>query len=176
MATNTSTVLNPTEMLAGDHERVSRLFEDYQNMESRAGRRTVLLTIANELEVHAGVEESEFYPALRELGGDGAAFVAEALKEHARIKSLVQRVKHEDPESEVFRSTFADLSETVLAHAQREERDAFPIANARLPLEKLGARMAARKAVLMAVHPTPPMLGVLAFGIMALGAWWLWRR
>jgi hemerythrin superfamily protein len=140
-----------TVLLRADHKRVSALFEAYESTRSAKKKQGLVAQICNELSVHAQVEEEIFYPAVKAALKD-KELVPEAIVEHATLKELIAQVEGKEPDGEMFDAKIKVMSEYVKHHVKEEQNEMFPKArNARLDLNELGARIAARKEELLAM-------------------------
>src|SRR5947207_13483713 len=68
--------MNALELLEHDHQKVKALFEQGQQIEDKKQQKQIFKEIKSELETHARIEETIFYPALNR-----AAQLAKALAE-----------------------------------------------------------------------------------------------
>ena len=138
-----------TAMLRADHKLVSGLFAQYEKTQSTSKKKQLVGQICTELSVHAQVEEEIFYPAVKEALHDHE-LVPEATVEHASLKSLISEVEGVEPDGEMFDAKIKVLSEYVKHHVKEEQTEMFPKAKATdLDMRELGARIAARKEVLL---------------------------
>ena len=138
-----------TAMLRADHKLVSGLFAQYEKTQSTAKKKQLVGQICTELSVHAQVEEEIFYPAVKEALHDHE-LVPEATVEHASLKSLISEVEGVEPDGEMFDAKIKVLGEYVKHHVKEEHTEMFPKAKATdLDMKELGARIAARKEVLL---------------------------
>ncbi len=138
-----------TAMLRADHKKVSELFEQYEKARSDDRKKALVDEICTELTVHAEIEESIFYPAVKEALDDHE-LVPEATVEHASLKDLIAQIEGIEPDGEMFDAKVKVLSEYVKHHVKEEQNEMFKKARATsLDMKELGARMAARKAELM---------------------------
>jgi len=138
-----------TAMLRADHKLVSGLFAQYEKTQSSSKKKQLVGQICTELSVHAQVEEEIFYPAVKEALHDHE-LVPEATVEHASLKSLISEVEGVEPDGEMFDAKIKVLSEYVKHHVKEEQTEMFPKAKATdLDMRELGARIAARKEVLL---------------------------
>jgi hemerythrin-like domain-containing protein len=139
-------------LLKADHETVSELLDKYEKGKERMEdekKSELAHKICEELKVHAQIEEEIFYPALREASEEAEDALAEASVEHASIKSLVEQVESDSPESEEFDAKVKVIGEYVKHHVKEEQNELFPMAReADLDLKELGEQLAARKAEL----------------------------
>ncbi|MCS6263595.1 MAG: hemerythrin domain-containing protein [Nitrospira sp.] len=137
------------EMLKEDHDKVKKLFEDFESAEGRE-RGEIAKTAIQELEIHADLEERLIYPAIRaEL--DDADMMNEAVEEHHLVHVLIAELKKLKSGDEKFQAKFSVLSELVKHHIQEEEDEMFPKAEAcDIDWESLEATVLKRKETLMA--------------------------
>jgi hemerythrin superfamily protein len=138
-----------TAMLRADHKLVSGLFAQYEKTQSTSKKKQLVGQICTELSIHAQVEEEIFYPAVKEALHDHE-LVPEATVEHASLKSLISEVEGVEPDGEMFDAKIKVLGEYVKHHVKEEHTEMFPKAKATdLDMKELGARIAARKEVLL---------------------------
>ena len=139
-------------LLDSDHEKVERLFAEYQSAGSDTSKKSQLAqAICMELTVHATIEEEIFYPALRKAARDNK-LVDEAEKEHHEARDLIAQIE----DAAQMDPLMAKLQKAIEHHVQEERQQMFPKARntAGLDLMALASQMASRKAELMAgYHP-----------------------
>ncbi|MEO8585074.1 MAG: hemerythrin domain-containing protein [Acidobacteriota bacterium] len=147
--------MKATTLLKSDHAVVKKLFRAYekaQKGEDNAQKKTIFDRIADELDIHAKVEEEIFYPAMKATDDEEAIDeVLEAVEEHGVVKSLLAQLGKMTPEDETFDAKVTVLIESVEHHAREEEDEMFPEAEKVLgepKLRDLGARIEKRKAEL----------------------------
>jgi hemerythrin superfamily protein len=139
-----------TALLRADHKLVGELFAEYEKTQSTSKKRTLVSQICSELSVHAQAEEEIFYPAVKAALKD-KVLVPEATVEHATLKALIAQVEGVEPSGEMFDAKIKVLSEYVKHHVKEEQNEIFPKARATsLDMVELGAKLAARKAELLA--------------------------
>jgi hemerythrin superfamily protein len=112
--------MNALELLKQDHQRISDLFADAKTY---TDMRRLFATIKSELETHAHMEESIFYPEYQkqEILKD---LVEDAKTQHGLIKELLRDLESQDgPE---FENTFQTLMAEVQLHFTAEEHEIFP--------------------------------------------------
>ncbi|KIF83667.1 hemerythrin [Noviherbaspirillum autotrophicum] len=137
-------------MLADDHKRVLRMFDDFEQMKEEndpddESRQLLVENTCAELTIHAQVEEELFYPALREAIDD-LDLLDEAEVEHASAKQLITELAAMQPEDDLYDAKFTVLGEYVRHHIQEEEKEIFPKAKkAGLDLEGIGDEIRQRK-------------------------------
>ena len=112
--------MNALELLKKDHQKISDLFADAKNY---IEMKRLFPSIKNELETHAHIEETIFYPEyqrhdrLKDL-------VQDAETQHALIKELLEDLDNQEgPE---FENSFQTLMAEVQLHITEEENEIFP--------------------------------------------------
>jgi iron-sulfur cluster repair protein YtfE (RIC family) len=139
-------------LLDSDHEKVERLFAEYQSAGTDLPKKSQLAqAICMELTVHTTIEEEIFYPAFRKAARDNK-LVDEAEKEHHEARDLIAQIE----DAAQMDPLMAKLQKTIEHHVQEERQQMFPKARNTpgLDLMALAAQMAGRKAELMAgYHP-----------------------
>lgn len=137
---------NALDLLRQDHQRVLALFKQVEKTEDEKEQRQLCREIVEELSLHAQIEESVFYPFLREAT-DREDLFEEASIEHEAAKDLLERLRTEDPGTPRFHAIVKVLKEYVQHHVQEEESEIFPqVAKTGIDLEALGEEIAERKA------------------------------
>ena len=140
------------DLLRADHKEVSDLFADYEKTRSNAKKKALVAKICSELSVHTQIEEEIFYPAITTALKD-KLLVPEATIEHGGIKDLIAQLEGAEPDGEMYDAKVKVLSEYVEHHVKEEQTGMFQKAKTTsLDLVELGARMAARKADLLAAR------------------------
>jgi len=133
-------------LLETDHREVEDLFAKAED-NTGAAKAQVVAKIATELTLHAEVEESLVYPAMREAGLDD--MVDEAEQEHQQMKELVAQLQAADGASSEVDGIVAELKANVVHHVEEEEGEVFPKFRASVDqstLDGLGERVEAAKA------------------------------
>lgn len=131
MADTTVLMKKPMELLRQDHERVRELFARY----GRAGRadtslkRNLLLDIDQALSTHSRIEETLFYPAMRNVEAER---VGKALEGHRACKRLLDELMESDAGDPTIDAQLQELGKRVERHSRMEEAELYPLA-ARLP-------------------------------------------
>lgn len=149
MASTTGVASGVVEMLKEDHKKVKELFEEFESAEGRE-RGQIAHTAIQELEVHADLEETLIYPAIRkEIEED--EMMNEAVEEHHLVHVLIKELKKLKPNDERFHAKFKVLGELVKHHIEEEENEMLPQAEeSEMDWESLETRVMKRKEVLMA--------------------------
>jgi iron-sulfur cluster repair protein YtfE (RIC family) len=123
----------------------------YENDEEPK-KKSIVAEICSELSVHTQIEEEIFYPAIIAELKD-KLLVPEATVEHGGIKALIAQLEGVEPQGAIYDAKVKVLSEYVEHHVKEEHTEMFPKVKASsLDLVELGARMAARKADLLAAR------------------------
>lgn len=156
--------MNAITLLKNDHKTVEELFKRFEKLGPRAvkSKRDVVERIVRELSIHASIEETVFYPAVRQAAsqGDVDAQVLESLEEHHLVKWTLWELERMEPDHERFDAKVSVLMENVRHHVKEEEKDLFPEVNKLLgrgALDELGDAMArARKTAPTHPHPRSP--------------------
>lgn len=135
-------------LLDTDHQKVERLFAEYQAAGSNLSRKSQLAkTICIELTVHATIEEEIFYPAFRKAAGD-KDMVDEALDEHQVARDLISLIE----DAEQMDPLMAQLQKAIEHHVKEEREQMFTKARKTpgLDLMALATQLESRKRELMA--------------------------
>ncbi len=135
------------ELLKKDHQKVKELFEQAEEAEGKE-QENIFDQIKTELETHARIEETVFYPAVQKHE-EVKDMVLESLEEHKQIKTLLKEMDNLTSDSEKFEPKLQVLMENVEHHAEEEEEGKmFPKLRkvmSKQQLEKLGSDLEAAK-------------------------------
>ena len=112
--------MNALELLKKDHQRISDLFADARTY---TDMRRLFSTIKSELELHAHLEETLFYPEY-EKHERLKFLVQDAQTQHGLIKELLREL--ESQEGPEFENSFQTLMAEVQLHITEEENEIFP--------------------------------------------------
>ena len=117
--------MNAIELLKEDHDKVDRLFQKVKA--SPDGDHTDLFEqIKTELEVHTHIEETIFYPKLKEEGDEELKKITlEGIEEHHQAKMFLRELSSLVEESEKFEPKLKVLMEDITHHVQEEEGEMF---------------------------------------------------
>lgn len=130
------------QMLKDDHERVTSMFDEFEKAESPEEKESLAERICDDLTLHAELEETCFYPAIREAIEE-EELVNEADVEHATAKDLIAKIQGCDASDQHFSAMVTVLGEVVKHHIGEEEGEIFKqVKKADLDLEALAERMA----------------------------------
>lgn len=136
-------------LLKTDHEKVAGIFEQLEPTTERAlkTREELFAKLKQELDVHAHIEETIFYPVLKQEA-ETRDITLEGIEEHHVIKMLLKELAAMQVDSEQWTAKLKVLQENVEHHVEEEEGDMFKSAREVLSkeqLEDLGTRMEAAK-------------------------------
>ena len=133
-------------LLKADHRKVEELFEQLESASGQAKMR-VFEQIKMELDLHAHIEETVFYPAL-EKPKQTHDLTMEAYEEHDVVKKLLRELSRARTPNEEWEAKAKVLQENVEHHVEEEEGELFPKASSALgadEIETLGEQMEAEK-------------------------------
>ena len=138
--------MNAIELLKADHDKVSLLF---QKVKATADSKHLELfeQIKQELEVHTHIEETIFYPKVKE-NAELEDLVLEGIEEHHQVKMFLRELSVLSDNSEKFEPKLKVLMEDVTHHVQEEEGEMFPKIKEifdEAVLQELGSQMEAEK-------------------------------
>ena len=140
------------QLLAADHRKVEDLFASFEKASGAAAKEKIVRQICTELKVHSQIEEEIYYPAIRGKVEEDA--LDEAYVEHDSAKLLINELEAADPDEAYYDAKVKVLNELIEHHVEEEEKQRDNLFQqtraADVDLEALGARLAARKAELLA--------------------------
>lgn len=134
------------ELLKKDHERVSNLFKEIESASDQA-KNDLFEQLKSELDIHAQVEETIFYAALKDAP-ESREITLEAYEEHNVVKELLAELADRSSEDETWDARLTVLKENVEHHVEEEEGELFNKAEDVLTqdqIEQLGNEMQAAK-------------------------------
>jgi hemerythrin superfamily protein len=149
------------QVLIDDHRTVEQLFGRFESSGPRANksRGDIASRVIQELSVHASIEETAFYPAIRQVEGLEDE-VLEALEEHHVVKLVLNELEKMNPTDERFQAKFTVMMENVRHHVEEEENEMFDKVRRAMSneqLEALGAALQeARGTAPRRPHPAAP--------------------
>jgi hemerythrin superfamily protein len=153
--TNTQTG-DIVDLLSHDHEEAKQLLEKIMTAQPSA-REDQFWELVPALVRHEVAEEIVVYPTIRSDAPDGDAEVEPRLKEQQEAEQMLSAMEKLDPAGAEFAQKLAGLQKDVLAHAEAEEHNIFPLLRALEPATaraELGARYEKAKAS-APTHPHP---------------------
>lgn len=141
--------MNAFELLKKDHEKVSGLFKQLEETTERAvkTREELFAKLKEELDIHARIEETIFYPAIKEAK-ETHEITLEAIEEHNVVRQLLGELESLSVSDETWTAKLTVLKENVEHHVEEEEGEMFKDARKVLSteeVEELGARMESAK-------------------------------
>jgi len=136
-------------LLKADHETVAGIFEKLEDTTERAikTREEFFTKLKQELDIHAHIEETIFYPVLKK-SDETRDITMEGIQEHHVVKVLLRELDAMGVGSETWTAKLKVLKENVEHHVEEEEEDMFVKAREVLSkeqLEELGAQMEQEK-------------------------------
>ena len=115
--------MDAIKLLKQQHKEVDKLFKEFEKCEERDEKQQILMRIADDLVVHATIEERHFYPAVRARQTEEE--VEEAYDEHLEVKKLLADCL-DSLDEPGFDGKVAALKGAVLHHVEEEEGELFP--------------------------------------------------
>jgi iron-sulfur cluster repair protein YtfE (RIC family) len=137
------------ELLMNDHQQVSRIFDALESGDE-ATRRAEFPRLKRELDLHAHVEETIFYPALKEHP-ETRELATHAYSEHNDVKQMLDELSHgldAGGDATEWQARLSKLRDNVEHHVREEEGEMFTRARRVLGAEavhRLGERMTEAK-------------------------------
>ena len=137
--------MNAFTLLKQDHDRVADLLEKIDKTTERGlkTREDLFTKLKSELDVHAKIEETIFYPAI-ENEDETRDITLEAFEEHRLVKQLLSELESMSKDDEQWTAKFTVLKENVEHHVEEEEGEMFEKARKVLSKEDqetLGTRL-----------------------------------
>jgi hemerythrin superfamily protein len=115
--------MDALELLQQDHQTVKELLRAAKESDDPKKQRQLVRDIRTELETHARLEETIFYPAMAEHE-ELKDMVLESIEEHKQVKTLLRdmgRLSSSKSSSEKFKAKLKVLNDNVEHHAEEEE-------------------------------------------------------
>jgi len=143
--------MNAFQLLKEDHKKVKAIFQQLEPTTERAGKtRTELFAkLKQELDVHAHIEETVFYPVIKKEH-ETREITLEGFEEHHVVKMLLGELAEMPVETEQWAAKLKVLQENVEHHVEEEEGEMFKKAQHVLSEEQInqiGERMEQEKKV-----------------------------
>lgn len=135
-------------LLEQDHREVEAMFEQFEQLDSKAEKSQLAAKICVALTMHTSIEEELLYPpAHEEIEED---LVDEAIVEHDSAKQLIAEIESMKPSDHLYDAKVKVLGEYVKHHVKEEENEMFPqLRSSGMDLEDLGEQLMQRKAELL---------------------------
>jgi len=115
--------MDALELLKQDHKTVKELLRTAKETEDSRKQKQLFREIRTELETHARIEETIFYPAMEEHE-ELKEMVLESIEEHKQVKTLLRdmgRLSSSRGNIEKFKAKLKVLNDNVEHHAEEEE-------------------------------------------------------
>ena len=119
--------IDAISLLKTDHRKVKNLFARYESAGDFSTKYLIAEQVFPELELHAQLEESVFYPAYEAMTGKhGTQLVADSRLAHAHVRELMIELQGIDLDEAAFEVKFHELMGIVREHVAEEENAMFP--------------------------------------------------
>jgi len=142
--------MNAIELLESQHREVEKLFAKLEKASTAREKAKLFAQLADDLAIHATIEEHQFYPAVRAKRTED--ILLESLEEHVGIKRVIADLLEINASDETFDAKIKVLKEQVEHHVKEEEGELFPKAKKVLDakeMEALGAALADERDVIL---------------------------
>jgi len=118
--------MNILELLERDHIKVKQILQQMCETTSRAikKRQELLQQLITELQMHEKIEESIFYPPLKN-NTKTRQLTLEAYEEHHAVDDLIKKLSKLDPSDERWLAVLTVIKENLQHHIQEEEDRLF---------------------------------------------------
>lgn len=136
--------MNAIELLKEDHNELRGYFSTYKGSDSDSEKQKLFDKIKAKLDAHTHIEETIFYPRLKEHK-ELEDITLEGIEEHHVADLLAREISNLKRESEKFEPKMDVLIESTEHHMQEEEGEMFPKVEkifSASELEDLGKQMA----------------------------------
>src|SRR5258705_4901556 len=119
--------MNAFTLLKADHKKVAGILEKIDSTTVRGvkTREELFTQLKTELDTHARIEETIFYPEL-EKADETHDITLEAFEEHRLVKQLLGELEKMNKGDEQWTARFTVLKENVAHHDEGDEGDMFP--------------------------------------------------
>jgi hemerythrin superfamily protein len=126
--------VNAIELLKTQHQEVKQLFKKIEKAEGDE-KLDLFEQLADDLAVHATIEEKHFYPATKSARTE--ELLQEAVEEHLSVKRIIADLLEMSPDDAQFDAKVTVLEEQVEHHVEEEETELFPKVQKMLKAEEL---------------------------------------
>jgi hemerythrin superfamily protein len=140
--------MDAIKLLEQQHKEVAALFQQFDKTEDKAEKLAYFDEIADNLAIHAAIEERHFYPQIRTR--QTSENLEESYDEHLEIKKLLLDAMS-STKAPGFGARVAALKGAVEHHVEEEESELFPKVRELLDadvLEIIGQRLESATAVM----------------------------
>jgi hemerythrin superfamily protein len=143
-------VEHPLDLLIRDHDLVRKLADKYCNTQDQEVKKQAAKQMLQALHTHSRVEESVFYPGVRQVD---EAMIAHFEKEHLKTDDLVatlQGMSLDEPHADRL---MQELIKATLHHIEQEEKEFFPkLERANMDMAPIGLEMQSFEANLIHIQ------------------------
>lgn len=142
------------ELLVDQHNQLKAMFTE---LEAATGdrKRELFEDLVRLLAVHETAEEEAVHPTARDKIEHGKTIIEARLREEDQAKHMLAELYDIGPDKPEFDLKFRQLRDSVLAHAEHEEREEFPGLRANVDAEQR-RRMADAVRMAEKTAPTRP--------------------
>jgi hypothetical protein len=152
-----------TQLLRDQHTQVKGMFQQL-DAASGTARAELFDCLRATLAVHETAEEMVVHPMARRFGDEGERIVTARLHEEDQAKQALADLERMGTDAPGFDGHFNSFRAAVLAHAEAEERELFPLLDARCDHEQLTSMaqriVTAEKMAPTHAHPHGPNTAV----------------
>ena len=129
--------MNAFTLLKEDHKKVAGILEKIDATTERGvkTREELFTQLKTELDIHAEIEETIFYPAL-EKHEETRDITLEGIEEHRIVKELLAELNSTAKDDEIWTAKMTVLKENVEHHVEEEEGVMFSKARKALTEEE----------------------------------------
>ena len=113
--------MNIFDLLKKDHRKISEIFD---RLEETALRKRYLRHLRDEMDLHSDIEESIFYPRLRQFN-ETERNIEQAVDDHQLMKTLLIELETIPTNSDDWMAKLSDLRDCVEHHVEEEEEMIF---------------------------------------------------
>jgi hemerythrin superfamily protein len=157
---NTSTDQDAVAFLEAQHRALAGLFNQIQQARAADVKAVLFRQLGDGLAVHAALEETYFYPAVKERRTK--ELLLESLEEHLGIKRILADMLDVSVTDPVFDAKLKLLKDQVEHHVREEENVLFPTVRTLLSSDELEDIADTMRDELRDLDGTDPRLGVRA--------------
>lgn len=118
-------IVESTELLRKDHEKIKGLFRRYGAMNTPAEKEILAREVIREFRIHTDLEEQVFYPVVREKTEDGEQ-VMDFIEAHDEAGEIISDLEDASPADEEYDELFEKLADAVSSHIDEEEAEMLP--------------------------------------------------
>ncbi len=140
--------MNAIDLLTADHQVVADLFTKVESSEE-SEHPAIFQKIKLEMDTHAHIEETIFYPKLEAEGNKELVdIVREGIEEHRQVKMFLKELDALSEDSKKFEPKLTVLQEDIEHHVKEEEDEMFSMVKKQFDkevLEELGSQMEEEK-------------------------------